>query len=92
MRRRALLLAGAALALAGAAAPIPLHLHCPAAWRPGGKLVAVLHGLRRNAAGYRDAWAPQAALGVTFGWRLLTAQGVGHSSGRMAAAAAELLV
>jgi poly(3-hydroxybutyrate) depolymerase len=60
MRRRALVLGGAGLALTGVATAMPFHLHRPARWRPGGPVVAVLHGVRRNAAEYRDAWAPHA--------------------------------
>lgn len=60
MRRRALLLGGAALLLSGAAPVPPVHLHRPAAWRPGGRVVVVVHGVGRNADGYRDAWAPHA--------------------------------
>lgn len=37
-----------------------VHVHRPARWAPGGPVVAVLHGVRRNAADYRDAWAPHA--------------------------------
>ncbi|WP_421988930.1 hypothetical protein [Roseococcus sp.] len=40
--------------------PMTVELYRPAAWRPGGKVVAVQHGLRRDAANYRDAWAPHA--------------------------------
>ncbi len=39
---------------------MPLWLHRPAGWRPGGPVVAVLHGASRTARGYRDAWAPHA--------------------------------
>ncbi|WP_191084444.1 alpha/beta hydrolase [Roseococcus microcysteis] len=60
MRRRALLLGGAALSLPGAAPVPPVHLHRPAGWRPGGRVVVVVHGVGRNADGYRDAWAPHA--------------------------------
>lgn len=60
MRRRALLLGGAALALPGFGPVPPVHLHRPASWRPGGGVVVVVHGVRRNAAGYRDAWASHA--------------------------------
>jgi poly(3-hydroxybutyrate) depolymerase len=35
-------------------------LHRPAAWRPGGPVVAVLHGAGRTARGYRDAWVSHA--------------------------------
>ncbi len=40
------------------AAPGPMHayLHRPAAWRRGGPVVVVMHGMGRNADGYRDAW------------------------------------
>ncbi len=40
--------------------PMAVFLHRPAAWAPDGPVVAVMHGLRRNADTYRDAWAPQA--------------------------------
>jgi len=60
LRRRALLLGGAALALPGAGAVPPVHVHRPAAWRPGGPVVVVIHGVRRNAEEYRDAWVPHA--------------------------------
>ena len=39
---------------------MPVWLHRPAAWRPGGPVVAVLHGAGRTAQGYRDTWAPYA--------------------------------
>ncbi|HEY4251008.1 MAG TPA: alpha/beta hydrolase [Roseomonas sp.] len=46
---------------AGATAdPMPVWYHRPAAWRPGGPAVAVLHGLRRDGENYRDAWVPHA--------------------------------
>nr|WP_314072735.1 hypothetical protein [uncultured Roseococcus sp.] len=35
-------------------------LYRPAAWQAGGKVVVVLHGLRRDAGNYRDAWIPLA--------------------------------
>ncbi|PZW42137.1 hypothetical protein C8P66_11929 [Humitalea rosea] len=41
-------------------APLPLWLHRPAGWRPGGRILVVMHGLRRDADAYRDAWAPLA--------------------------------
>jgi len=40
--------------------PLPLWLHRPESWRPGGRIVVVMHGLRRDADAYRDAWAPLA--------------------------------
>lgn len=40
--------------------PMAVHLYRPAAWRPGGRVVAVMHGVRRNAETYRDNWAPHA--------------------------------
>lgn len=70
MRRRALL-AGLVMAPppAGAAprlsfeepsgiapGPMAAHWHRPAGWRPGGPVVAVMHGMGRNADAYRDAW------------------------------------
>jgi uncharacterized protein (DUF433 family) len=44
------------------AAPGPMNvfLHRPAAWRPGGPVVVVMHGMGRNADGYRDAWVAPA--------------------------------
>jgi len=39
---------------------MPVWLHRPAAWRPGGPVVAVLHGAGRTARGYRDTWAVHA--------------------------------
>lgn len=62
MRRRSLLALPvlAAPALPGAAPVPPVHLHRPAGWQPGGRVVVVMHGVRRNAAEYRDAWAPHA--------------------------------
>lgn len=45
--------------------PMNVHLHRPVAWRPGGKVVVVMHGMGRNADGYRDAWiAPAEAHGL----------------------------
>lgn len=41
-------------------APMPVHYHRPARWRAGGPVVAVLHGVQRNGATYRDAWVAQA--------------------------------
>ena len=41
------------------AAPIPVHFHRPAVLRPGAPVVAVLHGVLRNGAEYRDAWIAQ---------------------------------
>lgn len=38
-------------------APMPLWLHRPAGWRPDGRILVVMHGLRRDADAYRDAWA-----------------------------------
>lgn len=40
--------------------PLPVWYHRPASWRPGAKVVVVLHGMGRHAEGYRDAWAPHA--------------------------------
>ncbi|UPY39020.1 alpha/beta hydrolase [Sediminicoccus sp. KRV36] len=40
--------------------PMDVYLHRPAAWRPGGPVVVVMHGMGRNADGYRDAWLPHA--------------------------------
>lgn len=40
--------------------PMAVHLHRPAAWRPDGAVVVVMHGLRRDADAYRDAWVPHA--------------------------------
>lgn len=48
------------------AAPGPMNvfLHRPSGWRPGGPAVVALHGMGRNAAGYRDSWiAPAEAHG-----------------------------
>jgi poly(3-hydroxybutyrate) depolymerase len=72
--RRALMLGLAAPAFAQALMPLgssrmtfaepsaggemAIWLHRPAAWRPGGAVLAVLHGASRNADGYRDVWAP----------------------------------
>jgi len=36
--------------------PMPLWFHRPAAWTPEGRVVAVMHGLRRDADRYRDEW------------------------------------
>ena len=36
--------------------PMRAFFHRPAAWRPGGPVVVVMHGLQRNADVYRDAW------------------------------------
>jgi poly(3-hydroxybutyrate) depolymerase len=38
------------------AGPMNVHFHRPSAWQPGGKVVVVMHGMGRNADGYRDAW------------------------------------
>lgn len=43
--------------------PMAVYLHRPAAWRPDGPLVAVMHGLRRDADAYRAAWAGHAEAG-----------------------------
>ncbi len=40
--------------------PLPIWYHRPATWRPGGAVVAVMHGLNRNADGYRDDWVSHA--------------------------------
>ncbi len=40
--------------------PLPVWLHRPAAWRPGGPVLAVMHGNQRNGDHYRDDWAPLA--------------------------------
>jgi predicted esterase len=40
--------------------PMSVYLHRPAAWRPDGPVVAVMHGMQRNADYYRDAWVPHA--------------------------------
>ncbi|MBR0668192.1 alpha/beta hydrolase [Roseomonas hellenica] len=46
---------------AGATAdPMPVWYHRPEAWRPGGPVVAVLHGVRRDGENYRNAWVPHA--------------------------------
>ncbi|MBK1662619.1 hypothetical protein, partial [Paracraurococcus ruber] len=45
--------------------PMAVYLHRPAAWRPDGPIAAVMHGVQRNADGYRDAWVAHAeALGL----------------------------
>jgi poly(3-hydroxybutyrate) depolymerase len=36
--------------------PMNVFLHRPAGWRPGGPVAVVMHGMGRNADGYRDAW------------------------------------
>lgn len=36
--------------------PMPVWFHRPAAWRPEGRVVVVMHGLRRDADRYRDEW------------------------------------
>lgn len=38
--------------------PMDVFLHRPAGWPPGGPVVVVMHGMGRNAEGYRDAWMP----------------------------------
>lgn len=40
--------------------PMNVFLHRPATWQPGGAVVVVMHGMDRNAAGYRDAWSAHA--------------------------------
>jgi poly(3-hydroxybutyrate) depolymerase len=40
--------------------PMPVWYHRPEAWRPGGPVVAVLHGVRRDGENYRNAWASHA--------------------------------
>ncbi|MBS7789853.1 hypothetical protein KTR66_07600 [Roseococcus sp. SDR] len=73
MRRRALIamsLAGPAMAQSarvsfeepsGAApGPMNVYLHRPARWQPGGPVAVVMHGMGRNADGYRDAWVTPA--------------------------------
>jgi len=36
--------------------PMPLWFHRPASWGPEGRVVVVMHGLRRDADRYRDEW------------------------------------
>jgi dienelactone hydrolase len=43
--------------------PMAVYLHRPAAWRPDGPIVVVMHGVQRNADGYRDAWVAHAEAG-----------------------------
>ena len=50
------------------AAPLPVWLHRAAAWQPGGPVLVVMHGLRRDADHYRDDWA---ALAERYGVLLL---------------------
>lgn len=71
IRRRAALLALPALAVARAAddhvtfdepsgvspGPMRVFIHRPAAWTAGRPVVLVMHGVRRDAARYRDTWA-----------------------------------
>lgn len=40
--------------------PQRVFFHRPASWKPDRRVVFVMHGLGRNADGYRDAWAPLA--------------------------------
>ena len=40
--------------------PLPVWLYRATAWHPGGPVLAVMHGLGRNADHYRDDWAPLA--------------------------------
>ena len=40
--------------------PMEIFLHRPEGWRPAGPIVVVMHGIRRDADAYRDAWAPHA--------------------------------
>lgn len=72
MRRRGLVLGGLVVPMIGEGAtptrltfeepsgaspgPMNVELHRPAAWQPGGRVVVVMHGMGRNADGYRDAW------------------------------------
>lgn len=70
--RRALLLALPAVVAARAAedhlsfdepsgvvpGPMRVYLHCPAAWTAERPVLLVMHGVRRNAAHYRDTWTP----------------------------------
>lgn len=37
-----------------------VYLHRPAAWAPEGPIVVVMHGIRRDADAYRDAWVAHA--------------------------------
>lgn len=68
MRRRTVLGLLAAPAVARAAEPgeftvqagVPVLGYRPAAWRPGGPVLLVLHGAARDADRYRAAWAPLA--------------------------------
>lgn len=71
IRRRAALLALPVLAAAHAAedaitydepagvtpGPLRVFLHRPAGWTPDRPVLVVMHGVRRNAAQYRDTWA-----------------------------------
>jgi len=43
--------------------PMAVFLHRPASWTEAGPVVAVMHGLRRDADAYRDAWVPHAEAG-----------------------------
>lgn len=44
---------------AGAAdGPLPVWYHRPAGWGPDGRILVVMHGLRRDADRYRDDWRP----------------------------------
>ncbi|MBU8540132.1 alpha/beta hydrolase [Falsiroseomonas tokyonensis] len=69
--RRGLIALGALAALPRAAraqtifelpdpAGLRVFLHRPANWRPDGRAIIVLHGLRRDADRYLAEWAPQA--------------------------------
>jgi poly(3-hydroxybutyrate) depolymerase len=40
--------------------PQRVYYHRPAPWQPDGRVVMVMHGLGRNADGYRNRWAPLA--------------------------------
>ena len=40
--------------------PMTVFLHRPEGWRPDGPIVVVMHGIRRDADAYRDAWVPHA--------------------------------
>lgn len=43
------------------AAPMPVWYHRPAAWGPSGKVLVVMHGVRRDGDRYRDEWRDLAA-------------------------------
>lgn len=50
-------------AIGATSEPMAVYCHMPAAWRPDGRVVVVLHGLPRTAELFRDQWRDLAEAG-----------------------------